>query len=59
MDTCYVRCVSGNIIRDAGTVSRSVGKLFGENISVRKIVITLIASDAEGASAARYSYLEF
>jgi len=27
MDTCDVRRVSGNIIRDAGAVSRSVGKL--------------------------------
>jgi len=36
--------------------SEQVGRT---TISVRKIVITLIVSDAEGASAARYSYLEF
>jgi len=59
MDTCDVRRVSGNILY-AGAVSRSVGKLrfrwkhFGSQNRDN-----LIASDAEGASAARYSYLEF
>jgi len=59
MDTCDVRRVSGNILY-AGAVSRSVGKLrFRWKHFGTQNRDNLIASDAEGASAARYSYLEF